>query len=178
MSQYPSEIFYVSLSSGPWLNPCWGHAGWWCRLCLRKKMNKNFPLTQTTKSAQDSTWHSRWNAPQICWNYFAYPFWGRANGKHFEGGGLFTKKKKTMLIVSITNEKDQSEIFLCQLSELATGLVFVRGAVFFATTLLQGLHTTILTKALPRQVYGQNVKMSFPPRKNPPVTLFVLFQMR
>lgn len=65
MSQYPSDFFYVSLSSGPWLNPCWGlvclnlscvngHAGWWCRLCLRKKMNKNLPLTQTTESAQDS----------------------------------------------------------------------------------------------------------------------------
>lgn len=95
-----------------------------------------------------------------------------------KGAAFSQKRKKNMLIVSITNEKDQSEIFLCRLSELATGLVFVRGAVFFATTPLQGLHTTILTKALPRQVYGQNVKMSFLPRKNPPVTLFVLFQMR
>lgn len=93
-------------------------------------------------------------------------------------GAAFSQKiKKNMLIVSITNEKDQSDFFLCRLSELATGLVCVRGAAFFTTAPLQGLHTTILTRALPRQAYGQNVKMSFPPRKNPPVTLFVLFQM-
>lgn len=48
-----------------------------------------------------------------------------------KGAAFSLKRKKNMLIVSITNEKDQSDFFLCRLSELATGLVFVRGAAFF-----------------------------------------------
>lgn len=189
-SQYPSDFFYISLSSGPWLNPCWGlvclnlsgvngHSGWWCRLCLRKKMNKNLPLTQTTESAQDYTWHSRWNASQICWNYFAFIHFGGEPMENILKGAAFSqKRKKNMLIVSITNEKDQSDFFSLPIKWVSSRpAVCTRGSIFRYRP-LQGLHTTILTKALPRQAYGQNVKMSFPPRENPPVTLFVHFQMR
>lgn len=99
--QFLRVVFLWTLTGslqGSWMSqPLW--CKWsrrlWCQPNL-KNQNKSLPLTQATKSAQDSTWHSRWNASQICWTYFAYPPWGRVDGKKNWNGSPFTIKKKCL----------------------------------------------------------------------------------
>lgn len=110
MSQYQGDIFNVWFSFGPWLDPrralvslnLSGVDWLWCQLW--KPKNINFVILRPPKVPANFTWQSRWNASQICWNYFAYPSKRLANGKQLE---KWDKNK----------EKNQSDVFLFWLNK-------------------------------------------------------------